>query len=94
MESVEHWSKITLLVDVKRATEINIEVIEIDGDSIAVWDPPRICILFGVHVERFKCWEIHDNLWSVISISHSKFNVLEIKLWFIVSNISPIDVPG
>ena len=53
MEGVEHRSKITLLVDVKGATEINIEVVEIDGDSIAVWNPPSICILFGVHVERF-----------------------------------------
>lgn len=94
VESVEDWSKITVFIDVKRTTEINVEIFKINGNSITIWDPPSIGGLFSMHVKLFKCWEIHDNFWLIVGICHSKFNVLNIKLWFIVMDITPVDVPS
>ena len=94
VESVEDWAEVTGFVDVEGAAEVDVEVFKVDGDSITVWNPPGVGGLFRMHVELLKSWEIDDNFRLIVSISHSKFDILDIKLWPIVGNISPIDVPG
>jgi len=93
VEPVELWFEVPVFVDMQRSAKVDVKVLEANLNFALIWEPYRISGLNSSNFPFFYSREVNHNFWNSKLVSELKLNVLNVKLWNIVGDISPLYRP-